>query len=106
MRDPVDVVRVGQEVLEELEQALADRRAELAPLKKAMQAAEKTVDKLSAELAKLDAELASPDLYADAAKASRISQERGQTAKRLAEAEEAWLDATAAYEDAEAQATA
>ncbi len=85
--------------------AAADRRAELAPLKKAMQSAEKAVEKLTAELAKLDAILASPDLYADAAKASRVSLERGQTAKRLAEAEEAWLAATSAYEDAELQAT-
>jgi ATP-binding cassette subfamily F protein 3 len=85
--------------------AAADRRAELAPLKRAMQTAEKTVEKLTVELAKLDTQLAAPDLYADAAKASRVSLERGQTAKRLAEAEEAWLAATAAYEDAEAQAT-
>ena len=84
--------------------AAAERRAELAPLKKAMQTAEKSVEKLTAELAKLDATLASPDLYADPAKASRISLERGQTAKRLAEAEEAWLMATGAYEEAEAQA--
>ncbi|WP_072394918.1 ribosomal protection-like ABC-F family protein [Hyphomicrobium sp. CS1GBMeth3] len=90
----------------EQRKAAADKRAELAPLKKAMQAAEKTVEKLTTELAKLDAELASPDLYADAAKASRMSQERGQTAKRLADAEEAWLSATAAYEDAEQQITA
>jgi ATP-binding cassette subfamily F protein 3 len=47
--------------------------------------------------------LASPDLYSDAAKAQRISMERGQAAKRLAEAEEAWLAATAAFEEAEAQ---
>src|SRR5918996_6354973 len=32
LRDPVDVVRVAQEVLEELEQALADRPAELGRL--------------------------------------------------------------------------
>jgi ATP-binding cassette subfamily F protein 3 len=81
--------------------AAADRRAELAPLKKAMQAAEKAVERLAAEVARLDALLASPTLYADAAKASRISQERGQAAKQLAEAEEAWLAATGAYEDAE-----
>jgi ATP-binding cassette subfamily F protein 3 len=84
--------------------AAAERRAELAPLKKAMQTAEKSVEKLTAELAKLDATLASPDLYADPAKASRVSLERGQTAKRLAEAEESWLMATGAYEEAEAQA--
>jgi ATP-binding cassette subfamily F protein 3 len=57
-------------------------------------------------LARLDAQLAAPDLYADAAKASRVSQERGLTAKRLSEAEEAWLEATSAYEDAEQAANA
>ncbi|WP_439542137.1 ABC-F family ATP-binding cassette domain-containing protein [Hyphomicrobium sp.] len=86
--------------------AAAGRRAELAPLKKTMQTAEKTVEKLAAELARLDAQLAAPDLYADAAKATRVSQERGLTAKRLAEVEEAWLAATSAYEDAEQDATA
>jgi ATP-binding cassette subfamily F protein 3 len=84
--------------------AAAERRAELAPLKKTMQTAEKAVEKLAADLAKLDAVLASPDLYADPAKASRVSLERGQTAKRLSEAEEAWLMATSAYDDAEQQA--
>jgi len=68
-----------------------------------MLAAEKTVEHLSGKLAKLDALLASPDLYADAAKASRISLERGQMAKRLAEAEDAWLAATGAYEEALSQ---
>ena len=87
----------------EQRKAAADRRAGLAPLKKAMQAAEKTVERLTSDLAKLDEQLASPDLYADNAKASRITLERGQTAKRLAEAEDAWLAATAAYEEAEAQ---
>ena len=83
--------------------AAADKRAGLAPLKKAMQVAEKSVERLTVEVAKLDALLASPELYADAAKAQRISMERGQAAKRLAEVEEAWLAATAAFEDAEAQ---
>jgi ATP-binding cassette subfamily F protein 3 len=104
-RGDADAASDGRASRADQRKAAADRRAELAPLKKAMQAAEKSLEKLSAELAKLDAVLASPDLYADAAKASRISLERGQTAKRLAEAEEAWLMATSAYEDAEQAAT-
>ncbi len=83
--------------------AAAERRAELAPLKKAMQAAEKNVEQLSAEIARLDAALASPELYADAAKAQRLAIERGQIAKRLADAEESWLAATSAYEDAQGE---
>jgi ATP-binding cassette subfamily F protein 3 len=83
--------------------AAAERRAELAPLKKAMQAAEKKIEQLSADIARIDAALASPDLYADAAKAQRLAIERGQLAKRLADAEEAWLAATSAYEEAQSE---
>jgi ATP-binding cassette subfamily F protein 3 len=79
--------------------AAAGRRAELAPLRKAMQAAEKSVEKLNGEIAKLDQLLADPELYVkDAAKAQRAAQERGQLAKRLAEAEDIWLAATEEYE--------
>ena len=79
----------------------AERRAELAPVKKAMERAEKTVEKLSLELAKLDAALGDPALYArDPAKAKQISIERGQLAKKLEQAEDAWLSATDAYESA------
>jgi len=81
----------------------AQRRAELAPLRKSVQAAEKQMEKLSSEIARLDAALADTDLYARApAQAQKLSQERGQLAKRLAEAEEAWLDASEAYEQAAA----
>ena len=83
----------------------AQRRAELAPLKKVMQAAEKVVEKLSAEIAKIDAALADPDLYTrDPAKAKTLTFERGQFVKKLAEAEDAWLSATDAYETAEREA--
>src|SRR5690606_24928232 len=85
----------------EQRRAAAERRAELAPLKKAMQEAEKQVERITAELAKLDAALADPDLYArDPAKAQQLLITRGQAAKILAEAEEAWLAATEAYEAA------
>ena len=82
----------------------ADRRAELAPLKKAMQAAEKIVEKLTAEIARLDAALADPALYANADKAQKTAFERGQFAKRLSDAEAAWLQAADAYETASALA--
>ncbi len=85
----------------------AQRRAELAPLKKAMQAAEKTVERLTAEIGRLDLLLADPAFYArDAAKAQQASIERGQLAKKLAEAEEAWLIATDSYDQASADANA
>jgi ATP-binding cassette, subfamily F, member 3 len=82
--------------------AAADRRSELAPLKKAQQAAEKSVDKINANIAALDSLLADPVLYAtDPAKAQQTAQDRGRLTKQLAEAEDAWLAAIEAYEHAE-----
>jgi ATP-binding cassette, subfamily F, member 3 len=78
----------------------AERRAEVAPLRKAMQTAEAVVTKMSAQIAKLDAALADPELYNDAAKAKKLAFDRGQLAKQLADAEDAWLEATDAYEQA------
>ena len=83
--------------------AAADRRAELAPLKKAMDVAEREVSKLTGELAKLDAALADPQLYVrDPAAAQKTALARGQLAKRLADAEERWLEVGEAYETAAA----
>ena len=91
----------------EQRRAAAERRAELAPLKRAMQQAERQVEKITAEIARLDAALADNDLYArDPEKAQRLSIDRGQAAKRLAEAEEAWLAATESYEAAASDADA
>ena len=85
--------------------AAAERRAELAPLKRVVQAAEKRMESLTAEIARRDAALADPTLYAkDATRAQKLSMERGLLAKDLAAAEEAWLEATEAYEAAEGAA--
>jgi ATP-binding cassette subfamily F protein 3 len=81
--------------------ASAQKRQQLAPLKKAMQDAEKQVEKLAAEVAQLDAALGDPALYGDPQKAQRITFERGLASKKLVEAEEDWLRATAAFEEAE-----
>jgi ATP-binding cassette subfamily F protein 3 len=81
--------------------ASAQKRQQLAPLKKAVQEAEKRVAVLTAELAKCDAALGDPALYGDAQRAQKITLDRGVIAKRLGEAEEAWLNAAAAFEDAE-----
>ena len=80
----------------------AEKRAELAPLKKKVQAAEKRMEQLSAEIAKRDTALADVELYAkEPARAQKIVLERGQLAKDLAAAEEAWLEVTEIYEAAE-----
>lgn len=83
----------------------AQRRAELAPLKKVMQAAEKSVERLTAEIGRIDTLLGDAAIYTrDPAKAQQASIERGQLAKKLAEAEEAWLLATDAFEQASTDA--
>ncbi|MFV0297697.1 MAG: ATP-binding cassette domain-containing protein [Hyphomicrobiaceae bacterium] len=80
----------------------AERRAQLAPLKKAMQAAEKKLEGLSDILSRLDQALADTELYQkDPAKAQSLLMDRGKTAKALEQAEEAWLAATEAFENAE-----
>jgi ATP-binding cassette subfamily F protein 3 len=89
----------------EQRRAAADKRASLAPLKKAMQAAEKQVEKLHGEIARLDAKLADPQLYArDPQGAQSAAIERGHLAKRLSDMEEQWLIASEAYETASVDA--
>ena len=84
--------------------ASAERRSQLAPIKKAVADAEKTVEKLTRDINVLDSILADSDLYArDPAKAQQCAQERGRLAKQLSEAEEIWLAASEAYEDASTQ---
>src|SRR6185503_1190711 len=80
--------------------AAAEKREELKPLKRRIDAAEKAVAKLTAGIAIIDAQLAS-DLFArDPAKATGLSKSRAEAADALARAEEDWLTASAAYEDA------
>jgi ATP-binding cassette subfamily F protein 3 len=81
--------------------AAAERRAELAPLKKRMEHAEGEVERLAAEIARLDRMLAEAGLYMrDPARAQELSATRGKLAKSLAAAEDAWLAASEAYEAA------
>jgi ATP-binding cassette subfamily F protein 3 len=84
----------------DVRRAAAERRAELAPLKRAVQSAEKDVARLTAVLARLDQSLSDQALYADSAKTSQLSAERGRVAKQLSAAEEAWFEASTCYETA------
>jgi ATP-binding cassette subfamily F protein 3 len=69
-----------------------------------MHAAEAALEKLQAEIARLDATLADPDFYArDPARAKTTAVERGQLAKKLERAEETWMSATTAFEEAQAE---
>ena len=83
--------------------AAAEKRAELAPLKKAMVAAESRVDKLTKEIAALDAVLGDSEIYsADPPRAQAAALKRGQLVRELQVAEDAWLAATEDYEGASA----
>ncbi len=79
----------------------AERRAQVAPLRRAMTDAEKEVNRLTASIAKIDVSLADPELYSrEPETAQKLSVERGLQAKNLTAAEEAWLTATEAFEQA------
>jgi ATP-binding cassette subfamily F protein 3 len=83
----------------------AQRRAELAPLKKAAEKAERQVNDLSGKIEKYDTALSAPGLFErEPEKATKYATERGRLAKQLEEAEEAWLEALDAYETAAAEA--
>jgi len=80
--------------------AAAERREELKPLKRRIDAAEKTVLRLTADIAAIDEQLANGLFARDPAKATALSKARAEAAGALAQAEEDWLAASAAYEDA------
>jgi len=83
----------------EARRAAADRRAELAPLRKRVQQAEATIAKLTRQLAELDGVLADGSLFAsDPARAAALSKTRADLVKTLAAAEDDWLAASSALE--------
>ena len=83
----------------------AQRRAELAPLRKQMAAHEKHIEALQKKIAAIDLTLGDPAFYEkQAAKAQALTLERGQFAKELKAVEEAWFEASLAYEEAESAA--
>ncbi len=79
----------------------AEKRAELAPLKRRIGAIETELGRLSARINEIDAALSAPDLYArDPAQAAAFAKERAERAALLAAAEDEWLSLSAAYEAA------
>jgi ATP-binding cassette subfamily F protein 3 len=82
-------------------------RAELAPLRKRVELAEREIAKITGEIARLDARLGDNTLYErEPGLAQAIVKDRGALAKALDEAEFHWLEASEAYERArEAQNT-
>jgi ATP-binding cassette subfamily F protein 3 len=85
--------------------ARAEARAALAPLRRQAEAAENTIARLSAERATIEAKLADPQLYAGAGRPDEIAAQNARLAaiaREIAAAEEAWLSASAALEEAQA----
>jgi ATP-binding cassette subfamily F protein 3 len=81
--------------------AAADKRAAAKPLRQRVSQAEAEVGRLTRELEKLDAALADGNLFArDPAKAAALAKTRAASAAALAQAEDDWLTAGAALQDA------
>ncbi|GAB0115682.1 ABC-F family ATP-binding cassette domain-containing protein [Acidisoma sp. C75] len=80
----------------------AEARAALAPLRRAAQEAEKKIAKLEADRARIEGILADPGFYEKygAAEITRGQQKLAAIARELQAAEEAWLEASAALEEA------
>jgi len=84
----------------EQRRAAAEKRIGLQPLKKQVDAAEKSVARLTAEIARIDRELGGGLFARDPGKATALSKARTEATSALAKAEEDWLAASSAYEDA------
>jgi ATP-binding cassette subfamily F protein 3 len=81
--------------------AAAEKRIEVAPLRRRVVEAEQTIERLSREIARIDATLAVPGLFArDAAAAAALSKARAEAVAALGKAENDWLTASAAIEAA------
>ena len=79
----------------------AQKREQNAPLKKKAQALEKEVEKLQAEIARLDAKLANSAAFEGKPdEASKVAKTRADALRALAKAEENWLEASTAYDEA------
>ncbi|WP_207458825.1 ABC-F family ATP-binding cassette domain-containing protein [Azospirillum sp. SYSU D00513] len=85
--------------------AAAEARSALAPLKRKAADAESLVNKLTEEKRKIETKLADPALYdGPSDKPQKLQIELGTVEKKLASAEESWLEALEAYENAAAEA--
>ena len=78
----------------------AKRREESAPLRKKVKEVEGAITKLQKEIAELDRKLADPKLYQRPTDAAFLAKDRADHVRALAAAEDKWLAATAAVEEA------
>jgi len=85
--------------------AAAEARTALAPLKRKATDAEALVTKLTEEKRKIETRMADPTLYSGPAdKLTKLQIDLGVVEKKLATAEETWLEALETYESAAAEA--
>ena len=85
----------------EIRRAAAEKRTELAPLRRRIAEAEAAVKRHGDDIARLDRTLAEPGLFArNPAQAAVLAKARADAASALARAEDDWLEASAAYESA------
>jgi ATP-binding cassette subfamily F protein 3 len=90
---------------EEERRQAAQRRAELAPHRKHLAEQERRVETLQKQIAAIDFSLGDHSLYEKQPdKARSLTLERAAMAKELKIAEEAWFEASLAYEEAAAAA--
>ncbi|KAB2915816.1 MAG: ATP-binding cassette domain-containing protein [Hyphomicrobiaceae bacterium] len=90
---------------QELRRQAAEMRAALAPLKKHVTKAEADIERLTRKIAAIDDALADGSLYlGDPARAQALARERGELVTARNVAENAWLAASEAYENAAVQA--
>jgi ATP-binding cassette, subfamily F, member 3 len=83
--------------------AAAEKRAALQPLRRRARDAEERAQKLAREKAEIDRLLADPATYREGGeRVPELMRRQGELARLLAAAEEAWLDAEAALEEAAA----
>jgi ATP-binding cassette subfamily F protein 3 len=86
---------------EDLRREAANRRGNLAPLRRKIEAVEARIAKLNELLVRVDAVLADPATFRDQkGKAAQISAQRAELVKGLASAEEEWLELSGDYETA------
>ena len=80
----------------------AQARAQLAPLKKALDAVEQKVARLSKTIAEIDAALADPRIFKRPNELAQLGRDRARNQENLDKAEAEWLEAAEAYEQAKA----
>jgi len=105
--EPGQVPSIRETGKKERRRLAAEKRNQLAPLRKSLKHAEDTVTKLASEVKNLQAALANPDLYEqkDNNKIKSLQIKAGYAAKSLSDAEEAWIEIQANLERAEADIT-